>query len=100
MLHRYRYGHRIDADDTSRRKEHRMGKRITGLAAVLVAVGLAGCAQWDRMSDRDRATATGAAVGGATGAAATGGGTIGTVGGAAVGGVIGREMHERRERRQ
>jgi osmotically inducible lipoprotein OsmB len=76
-----------------------MSNRITGLAAVIIALGLTGCAQWDRLSERDRATATGAAVGGATGAAATGGGTIGTLGGAAAGGIIGREMHDRRDRR-
>jgi osmotically inducible lipoprotein OsmB len=77
-----------------------MIKRVSGFAAVIVAVGLAGCAQWDRLSERDKATATGAAVGGATGAAVTGGGTIGTLGGAAAGGVIGREVGERREQRR
>jgi osmotically inducible lipoprotein OsmB len=76
-----------------------MIKRIGSMAAIVVAVGLAGCTTWDRMSERDKGTAAGAAVGGATGAAVTGGGTLGTLGGAAAGGVIGREIGERRENR-
>jgi osmotically inducible lipoprotein OsmB len=76
-----------------------MSKRLGSIAAIVAALGLAGCATWDRMSERDRGTAAGAAVGGATGAAVTGGGTLGTLGGAAAGGVIGREIGERREAR-
>ena len=76
-----------------------MSKRYGTAAAIVVAIGLSGCATWDRMSERDKGTAAGAAIGGATGAAVTGGGTLGTVGGAAAGGVIGRELGERREQR-
>jgi osmotically inducible lipoprotein OsmB len=77
-----------------------MFKRIGTATAVIVSLGLAGCATWDQMSQRDKGTAAGAAVGGATGAAVTGGGTLGTVGGAAAGGVIGRELGDRRDRQQ
>lgn len=66
---------------------------VLGASAVL-AFGLAGCAG---MSERDRSTATGAAVGGTAGAV-LGGGTAGTLGGAAVGGVIGNQMGRDRER--
>jgi osmotically inducible lipoprotein OsmB len=63
--------------------------RITSLAAALLALSLTACGN---MSQRDRDTATGAAVGGVAGAILTGGSTAGTVGGAAVGGVIGNQI--------
>jgi osmotically inducible lipoprotein OsmB len=58
------------------------------LATTALAIGLVGCGN---MSQRDRATATGAGVG-ALGGAVLGGGTMGTLGGAAVGAVIGNQF--------
>jgi osmotically inducible lipoprotein OsmB len=57
-------------------------------ASVLLSMSLMGCAS---MSDRDRNTAVGAAIGGVAGSVLTGGSAVGTVGGAAVGGVIGNQ---------
>jgi len=65
-----------------------------GLAAAL-AVSLAGCSSWDGMSKRQKATVTGAGVGGVAGAAISGGSVLGTVGGAAIGGVIGDQVGKR-----
>jgi osmotically inducible lipoprotein OsmB len=62
---------------------------ITLTSAALLALGLSACAE---MSQRERNTATGAAVGGVAGAVLTGGSAVGTVGGAAVGGVIGNTV--------
>lgn len=66
-----------------------------GASAVLV-FAVAGCSSWDSMSHRQKATVTGAGVGGVAGAAITGGGVLGTVGGAAIGGVIGDQVGKRR----
>jgi osmotically inducible lipoprotein OsmB len=71
--------------------------RLTALLALTGAA--AGCSTWDSMSQRDKATVGGAAVGGVVGAAVTGGGALGTVGGAAAGGLIGNEVGKERERR-
>jgi len=60
----------------------------TGIAVVL-SIGLIGCAG---MSRQDRNTAIGAGVGAVGGSVLTGGSAVGTVGGAAVGGVIGHEV--------
>lgn len=60
----------------------------TAAAGVLLSLSLMGCAS---MSDRDRNTAVGAAIGGVAGSVLTGGSAVGTVGGAAVGGVIGNQ---------
>ena len=60
----------------------------TVLATSALALSLVGCGN---MSQRDRATATGAGVG-ALGGAMLGGGTAGTLGGAAVGAVIGNQI--------
>ncbi|HLU00330.1 MAG TPA: glycine zipper 2TM domain-containing protein [Burkholderiaceae bacterium] len=65
-----------------------------GGAAVL-AIALAGCSSWDGMSKRQKATVTGAGIGGVAGAAITGGGVLGTVGGAAIGGIIGDQVGKR-----
>lgn len=64
--------------------------------AVALLLATTGCATWDNMSSRDRATVGGAAVGGVAGAAVTGGGVLGTVGGAAIGGVIGDQVGKNR----
>ena len=70
-----------------------MKNRLTTLSAIgaLVAASLllGACSGMDQ---RDRNTATGAAVGGVAGAVLTGGSTVGTVGGAAVGGIIGNQI--------
>ena len=64
-------------------------------AAALLAFALAGCSSWDSMSSRQKATVTGAGVGGLAGAAISGGSVLGTVGGAAIGGVIGDQVGKR-----
>jgi osmotically inducible lipoprotein OsmB len=63
-----------------------------GTACALLA--LAACSS---MSERDKNTATGAAIGGAAGAILTGGSTTGAVGGAAVGGVIGNQVDPKKK---
>jgi osmotically inducible lipoprotein OsmB len=68
---------------------------LTLLAATSVVASLAGCAG---MSERDKNTATGAAIGGVAGAILTGGGTAGAVGGAAVGGVIGNQIDPKKNK--
>jgi osmotically inducible lipoprotein OsmB len=73
------------------KKEQAMKTRIV-LATTLAALALAGC---ENMTRQEKATATGAVVGGVVGAAATDGSALGTVGGAAVGGVIGHEVGKR-----
>ena len=67
-----------------------MHKRLVTVSICSVLVlALAACGS---MSQRDKNTAAGAAIGGAAGAVLTGGSAVGTVGGAAVGGVIGHEV--------
>lgn len=67
-------------------------KTSSFLGAMLVVVGLSGCATWDNLSEREKSAAIGAGVGGVAGAVVTDGGLLGTVGGAAVGGVIGDQL--------
>jgi len=66
-------------------------KLTSSAAAIVIFLGLAGCAG---MSNQDKNTAIGAGVGAVGGAILTGGSAIGTVGGAAVGGVIGHEINK------
>jgi len=61
-------------------------------ALALLAFTMTGCSTWDGMSHRQKATVTGAGVGGVAGAVITNGGVLGTVGGAAIGGVIGNQV--------
>ncbi|HSN39013.1 MAG TPA: glycine zipper 2TM domain-containing protein [Burkholderiales bacterium] len=63
----------------------------SSMIAVLLIMTMSGCAG---MSEQDRNTAAGAAIGGAAGAVLTNGSALGTVGGAAVGGVIGHEIKD------
>lgn len=79
----------------------RRGATVAALA--LAALAASGCAS---MSERDRNTAIGAAVGGVAGSVLTDGGTFGTLGGAVIGGAIGhgmetddRRKNDRRDRR-
>jgi len=65
-----------------------MRGRAVGAVAIVMLLGLGGCAG---MSTQDRDTAIGAGVGGAAGAV-MGGGVLGTAAGAVVGGVIGHEV--------
>ncbi len=58
-------------------------------ASALIIVALSACSG---MSERDKSTAAGAAIGGVAGSVLSGGSTAGTVGGAAVGGVIGNQV--------
>lgn len=67
-----------------------MKRRSIGLlGAITLGLSLSACSG---MSQRDRNTATGAAIGGAAGAVLSGGSAAGAVGGAAVGGVIGNQV--------
>ncbi|MCP9758774.1 glycine zipper 2TM domain-containing protein [Aquitalea sp. S1-19] len=56
------------------------------LLILTLAASMAGCAG---MSQQQKNTAVGAAIGGVAGSVLTNGGTLGTVGGAAIGGAIG-----------
>jgi osmotically inducible lipoprotein OsmB len=60
----------------------------TSVIAVLLGGMLAGCGG---MTERARATAVGAGIGGAVGYGVSGGSGLGTAAGAAAGGVIGHE---------
>lgn len=62
---------------------------ITTFGLFALALSMSACSG---MSNRDKNTAAGAAIGGAAGAVMTGGSAAGTVGGAAVGGVIGHQV--------
>ncbi len=62
---------------------------MTALVAATIALSLGACSH---MSERDKNTTTGAAIGGVAGAVLTGGSGVGTVGGAVVGGVIGSKV--------
>jgi osmotically inducible lipoprotein OsmB len=75
-------------------KENSMTLKTFGKlsVAVLLAASMAGCSSWDNMSHRQKATVTGAGLGGLAGAVITGGGILGTVGGAAIGGIIGDQV--------
>jgi len=64
-------------------------KYSAAAAALVIALGMAGCSN---MSQRDKSTAAGAAIGGVAGSVLSGGSAAGTVGGAAVGGVIGNQV--------
>ena len=66
------------------------------IAAVMLGLGLAGCAD---MTPTEKGTVAGAAIGGVAGSALTGGSTLGTVGGAVAGGVVGHEVGKDREGR-
>ena len=72
-----------------------MKNRFTLAALLAAALSLGACSS---MSERDRSTAAGAAIGGVAGAVLTGGSTTGTVGGAAVGGVIGNQVGKDKDR--
>jgi len=61
-------------------------KRALTVSAAFLVLTLTGCGS---LSDRERDTAVGAAVGGVAGNVISGGSTAGTLGGAAIGGVIG-----------
>ncbi|MFC4273741.1 glycine zipper 2TM domain-containing protein [Achromobacter aloeverae] len=61
-------------------------------ALAMLALTLSGCSTWDSMNHRQKATVTGAGLGGVAGAVITNGGVLGTVGGAAIGGVIGNQV--------
>jgi osmotically inducible lipoprotein OsmB len=75
-----------------------MSKLFSALGALMLVVGLVGCAGMSR--NETIGTAGGAVLGGAAGSAVTGGSTIGTVGGAAAGGIIGHEIGERQDERR
>lgn len=67
-----------------------MNIRSTSLLALgALALSLTACGH---MSQNDKNTAAGAAIGGVAGSILTGGSAVGTVGGAVVGGVIGDKV--------
>ncbi|MDE1949059.1 MAG: glycine zipper 2TM domain-containing protein [Burkholderiales bacterium] len=70
----------------------RIQSKLILLAGIGAALVMAGCADMNRS---DRATATGAAVGGVAGAILTDGSPVGAVAGAVVGGVAGKELQKR-----
>ncbi|NIC40857.1 glycine zipper 2TM domain-containing protein [Aquabacterium sp. A08] len=72
---------------------HPLARRIHGVAALVLSLGLVACAG---MSEQDKNTAIGAGVGAVSGSVLTGGGTLGTLGGAAIGGVIGSQIEEKK----
>jgi len=72
-------------------KESQMKQWMRYGVAVLLVLGLTGCAS---MSNRQKNAAAGAAIGGVAGAVLTGGSSFGTVGGAAVGGIIGHGIDD------
>ncbi|OZI67176.1 glycine zipper 2TM domain-containing protein [Bordetella genomosp. 11] len=68
-------------------------QHLSKLCAIsLLALSATGCSTWDSMNHRQKATVTGAGIGGVAGAVITNGGVLGTVGGAAIGGVIGNQV--------
>lgn len=72
--------------------------RFSTVATLAIsALALSACSG---MTQRDKATAAGAAIGGVAGSVLTNGGTAGTVGGAAVGGLVGNEVGKRKEERR
>jgi osmotically inducible lipoprotein OsmB len=62
---------------------------LKSAAAAALALALGACAY---MTNQERSTVAGAAIGGVAGNVVTGGSTAGTLGGAAVGGVVGHEV--------
>ena len=71
--------------------------RFASVAALCIsALSLSACSN---LTQREKATAAGAAVGGVAGSVLSNGGALGTVGGAAVGGLIGNEVGKRQEGR-
>jgi osmotically inducible lipoprotein OsmB len=71
-------------------------QRWTGRSVLVIGiVSLSACSG---MSQRDKYTAGGAAVGGVAGNVLSGGGTLGTVGGAVVGGVVGNQVGKDKDR--
>lgn len=69
-------------------------RQLSILLPVLLSGALVGCAN---MSERDKATAAGAAVGGVAGSVLSNGSAAGTIGGAAVGGVIGNQVGKKKQ---
>jgi osmotically inducible lipoprotein OsmB len=71
--------------------------RFATVATLCIsALSLSACSN---LTQREKATAVGAAAGGVAGSVLSNGGALGTVGGAAVGGLIGNEVGKRREGR-
>ena len=68
-------------------------RSLSASALILAtAFGLGACGN---MTQREKNTAAGAAIGGVAGSVLTGGSAAGTVGGAAVGGVIGNQVDKK-----
>lgn len=68
--------------------------KLGAIAALLTLV--TACSSWDRMDSRQKATVTGAGIGGVAGAVISDGTVLGTVGGAAIGGVVGDQVGKKR----
>lgn len=68
-------------------------RSLSASALILAtALGLGACSG---MTQREKNTAAGAAIGGVAGSVLSGGSAAGTVGGAAVGGVIGNQINKK-----
>ena len=68
-------------------------RSLSASAIILATVmGLGACSG---MTQREKNTAAGAAIGGVAGSVLTGGSGVGTVGGAAVGGLIGNQVDKK-----
>ncbi|HXH04616.1 MAG TPA: glycine zipper 2TM domain-containing protein [Candidatus Competibacteraceae bacterium] len=72
-----------------------MRKVMMAIAIGVLALGLSACGN---LSYQDKATITGAAIGGVGGSILTEGSALGTVGGTAVGGFIGHEVGKSKRR--
>lgn len=70
--------------------DHTTSRRLGGLLAFTLALGLTACAG---MTQQEKNTAIGAGVGAVSGSVLTGGGTLG---GAAIGGVIGNQIEDKK----
>ena len=73
-----------------------MNTTIKTLGIIVIASGLSACAG---MSQTEKGTLSGAAIGGVAGCVISGGNPIGAVAGAAAGGIIGHEIGEDKDRR-
>lgn len=68
-------------------------RRIALAGALAAGLGLGACGS---LSEAQRDTAVGAAIGGVAGSVLTDGSTVGTVGGAVIGGAIANERNKKK----
>lgn len=68
-------------------------RRVALVSALVASLGLGACGS---LSESQRDTAVGAAIGGVAGSVLTDGSTVGTVGGAVIGGAIANERNKKK----